>query len=234
MGRSTPLHPPRAAGLSPTCRTLLALVAVLPVWALSPSALANPQGAEVLERWLATHSGVASVRVDFTQTRRMRTLRVPNRQDGTLWMNHRSGQFRWELGSPAQTIVLREGGDLLIVRTPAKRYERRPAGAGGNGGGGIAMLASGFPRTPNEFHAKYRLLSVHRHDNVHRIATKPLGTAGRGVESFTFIVGADDYRLRGMELRLEDGSAVDTVFRRVVPNARIDPGVFRIDLAGYQ
>jgi len=195
---------------------------------------AGVQGSEVLERWLSTHTGVSTIRVDFTQTRKMRTLRVPMRQEGVLLMDHQTGRFRWELGNPPQTVVLKKGADLLIVRTPMKRYERRPAGGNANGSGGIAMLASGFPRTPEEFHAKYRVLSIQLHDNVHRIATKPLGTAGRGVESFTFVVGAGDYRLRGMELRLEDGSSVDTVFRRVIPNAQIDAGLFQFDLAGYQ
>jgi len=226
------------AFLSNSGRAAIGLFAILGVLSGALAGVASEVEAEtepsVVERWLGTHAGVTSLRVDFTQTRRMRSLRVPMRQDGSLWMDHQSGRFRWQAGDPPQTVVIRNGGDLLIVRTPMRRFERRPAGTGTGGNGGMAMLAGAFPRTVEEFEEKYRVLSIERRDNVHRIATKPLGSAGRGVASFTFVVGADDFRLRGMELSLEDGSSVDTVFNRVQPNAVLDPGLFLFDLSGYQ
>ena len=185
----------------------------------------------VVERWLGTNSGVGSVKIDFTQIRRMRSLNREVSQDGTLWLDYTNHRFRWQTGDPAQTIVVSLGKDILIIRTPGKKFEVRPSGSGGSQG--MAAMANGFPRTMAEFQEKYRVLEIKQHDNTHRIVARPLGQGAVGVNTFTFVVDASHYRLLGMEIDLEDGSSLQTVFRRVEPNAPVDLALFQPPVDGY-
>lgn len=188
----------------------------------------------VVERWLATNSGLRTIRIDFEQTRKMRSLKVPIRQPGTLWLNYATKQFRWQTGNPPQTIVVRRGSELFVIRTPMKRYERRPVGSSSGGTPGMAALAGGFPKTLGEFQKRYRILGISRKDNTHRIVTQPLGESGRGVDTFTFVIEEKRYRLLGFEMKLKDGSSVDTVFHRVLPNDPIPKSVFAPDITGFK
>jgi len=185
----------------------------------------------VVERWLASNAGVASLCIDFTQTRRMRSVKVPVRQEGTLWLDYAKDRFRWQTGDPAQTIVVSLGPNILIIRTPAKRYEVRPAGTGG--APGMAALANGFPRSLSEFKRRYRVLEVRPEANTRRIVTRPLGEGGRGVSAMTFVIDGSHYRLLGIEIDLEDGSSVNTVFRRVQTNVILPPELFKPSVDGY-
>ena len=185
----------------------------------------------VVERWLSTNSGVGSLKIEFTQTRRMRSVKVPMRQEGTLWLDYNNRRFRWQTGDPAQTIVVSLGRNILIVRTPMKRYEIRPAGSGG--APGMAALTNGFPRSLAEFKQRYRVLEIRNEANTKRIVARPLGESGRGVENFTFVVDASHYRLLGIEIDLEDGSSVDTVFRRVETNVAVNRSLFQPPIEGY-
>lgn len=185
----------------------------------------------IVERWLATNSGVGSLKIDFTQTRTMRAVKVPVRQDGSLWLDYSTHRFRWQTGEPAQTIVVNVGKNILIIRTPMKKYEIRPAGSGGTPG--MAAMANGFPRTLPEFQQKYRVLETRPDANTLRIVARPLGEAGRGVETFTFVVDGTHFRLLGFEIDLEDGSSVDTVFRQVAANVPVTQALFQPSVEGY-
>ena len=187
----------------------------------------------VVKKWMATNSGVSSVKIAFTQKRTMRSLKVPIRQSGTLWMDYGRSRFRWETGNPAQTIVTKKSGDLLIMRTLGKKFERRRFSSGGNNQG-MAVMAGGFPRSMSEFTRKYRVLSTEKRSNTFRIATQPLGSAGKGVSQVTFIVKASGYRLVGMDIKLKDGSSIDTAFNRVQLNASVPANLFSPDLTGYK
>jgi len=182
---------------------------------------------------MATNTGLRSLHIEFTQTRRMRSLKIPIHQAGALWLDYSTNRFRWQTGSPPETIVVRRGPRLFIIRPAAQKYEIRPFDGSGGGASGMTALAGGFPRSLEEFRQKYSVQSIRRHQAIHRIVTKPRGAAGRGVDTFTFVVGADDYRLRGMEIALEDGSSVETVFQRVVPNASMGEKIFAPPLGGF-
>ncbi len=212
-------------------RFALLLAGVSGFFAVSLRAQSSAPDMEVVERWLATNSGLSSVKIDFTQTRQMRSVSRSVSQDGTLWLDYANHRFRWQTGDPAQTIVVSLGSDILIIRTPGKKYEVRPAGSGG--APGMAALAHGFPRTLAEFLQKYRVLETRPEANTKRIVTRALGEAGRGVETFTFVVDASHHRLLGIEIDLEDGSSVQTVFRRVETNVPVTQALFQPPVDGY-
>lgn len=187
----------------------------------------------VVERWMATNSGIRSIKIDFTQTRTMRSIKVPIRQSGSLWLNYRSNQFRWQVGNPPQTIVTKHGGSLFIIRPSMKKFEKRASGSGDVPPGLMAM-ATGFPRSSSEFNSKYSVQSIDAEGSAYRIVTQPKGSGSRGVKTFVFVVGRDDYRLRGMEIFLDDGSSVKTAFNRVMPNVGIPADLFTPDVSGYK
>lgn len=185
----------------------------------------------VVERWLASNSGIGSLRVDFTQTRQLKAVKIPVSQDGTLWLDYTHHRFRWQIGEPVQTIVVSLGANILIIREPAKRFEVRRAGSGG--APGMAALANGFPRNVEDFQRRYRLLEVRPEGNTQRIVAQPLGESGRGVDRMTFVVEGTHYRLLGIEIDLEDGSSMKTVFRKVETNPVLPPGLFQPPVDGY-
>tara|TARA_R110002096_G_scaffold242836_6_gene434689 strand:+ start:457 stop:1068 length:612 start_codon:yes stop_codon:yes gene_type:complete len=187
----------------------------------------------VVEKWMATNSGVSSVKISFAQTRTMRSIKVPIRQNGTLWMDYGRNRFRWETGIPTQTIVTKQGSKLLIMRPIGKKYERRPFGSGGDNQG-MSVMAGGFPRSMSEFKRKYRVISTEKRNNTYRIVTQPLGSSGKGVSQFTFVVQASGYRMLGIEIDLKDGSSINTVFNRVELNASVPSSLFSPDLTGYK
>jgi outer membrane lipoprotein-sorting protein len=208
------------------------LAALFSILLLLPSeSSGNSPDLAVVERWLSTNSGVSSLRIEFTQIRRMRSLKTASQQDGVLWLDFERRRFRWQTGNPAQTIVVSLGKDILIIRNPSKRYEVRPAGSGG--APGMSSLVNGFPRTLAEFQAKYRVLEIRPDGHTQRIVTRPLGEAGRGVQTFTFVVDAGHHRLLGMEIDLEDGSALHTVFRKVDANVPLARDLFQPPVDGY-
>lgn len=74
----------------------------------SSAALAEPEGSaipQVLRDWIAAQNDVGSIKVAFNQTRTTPALKEPVHATGRFW-RMADGRFRWELGSPATTILV--------------------------------------------------------------------------------------------------------------------------------
>jgi outer membrane lipoprotein-sorting protein len=90
---------------------------------LGAAPLASGADTNVLfEKWLAVQTNMQSWTGDFTQTRSLKVLAQPLVTTGKVWV--RPGEFRWELGQPVQTIVLRQPSQLLIMYPQLKRVEK--------------------------------------------------------------------------------------------------------------
>ncbi|NRB76525.1 MAG: outer membrane lipoprotein carrier protein LolA [Verrucomicrobiales bacterium] len=185
----------------------------------------------IVEKWMGNNSGARTLKVSFSQTRTMKSIRVPIRQSGTLWIDYGRSRFRMEMGNPAQTIVTRQGSSMVITRPLGKKYEKRAYGSGSDPA--MASLSGGVPRSMSEFKRKYRVISTDLKGSTYHIVTQPLGSSGRGVSTFTFLVKKDSFNLSGMEIRLKDGSYVSTTFRSVTPNASMPSSLFTQNLDGY-
>ena len=79
------------------------------------------------DQWFAVQTNLQSWSGDFTQTRSLKVLAQPLVSTGKVWV--KPGEFRWELGQPAQTIVLRRPDQLLIIYPRLKRAEKYPLDA---------------------------------------------------------------------------------------------------------
>src|SRR5580692_4413096 len=90
---------------------------------LAVATFAGAQDTNALfEKWLMVQTNMQSWTGDFTQTRSLKVLAQPLVTTGKVWV--RPGEFRWELGQPVQTIVLRQPSQLLIMYPQLKRVEK--------------------------------------------------------------------------------------------------------------
>ncbi len=183
---------------------------------------------QVVANWLKTNEGVSRLKLNFTQTQAMKTVKVPIVQRGNLWLDLSSKKFRWEAG---QTLVIGNSSNITIQRTGGKKYEKRASGSGG--APGLASLAKGFPKSMSQFKSQYKLLKVTKGMGDYAILAQPTGASAKGVKTFTFKVDSKDFALEGMSLVLKDGSKVSTSFRSVTRNPSIPASTFVPDLKGY-
>jgi outer membrane lipoprotein-sorting protein len=87
------------------------------LWLMVSLLLAQPllgAGLEpFFEKWAASEAALGQVRIPFTQEVKNPALRDPAIHDGVLW-RLTAGDFRWELGQPARTILSKKGEALQL------------------------------------------------------------------------------------------------------------------------
>src|SRR5579885_681698 len=109
--------------------------------------------------WLANQTNVQSWSADFVQTRSFKSLSKPLTKRGHVWFAA-PNRFRWELGSPAETIAVRATNELLVIYPRLKRVER--FSLAGNQTGpwkdALALLEAGFPRSAADLESQYNIL----------------------------------------------------------------------------
>jgi len=188
----------------------------------------------VVKNWLQTNANTRSLKVDFVQSRSLKALKSPLVQSGSLWLNYATNQFRWQLGSPAKTIVVSRGNQIAVMRTPLKRVEFREAGGSSKSAPGLSSLTNGFPKNLEEFQRHYRILDITAKGNAYEIVTQPLGPDREGVSRFRFVVDQKRFLLKGLVIDLVDGSTVTTTFQKVARNSTFPKAIFNPDLSGYK
>src|ERR1051325_874964 len=100
----------------------------------------------LLSTWLNAQTNIQTWSADFTQTRALKSLTQPLTATGHVWFAA-PNRFRWELGSPAQTIALRVPTELLVIYPRLKRVEHFPLNGmqAGQWKDALALLEAGFP-----------------------------------------------------------------------------------------
>lgn len=188
----------------------------------------------IVEHWLRTNSDTRTLKVDFVQSRDLKTIKKPLVQSGALWLDYSSDQFRWQLGNPVRTIVVSQGERVAVMRTPLKRIEYREGGGSSGNAPGLSGLSRGFPKTLAQFQERYRILDIVTRETSYEIVTQPLGSDGEGISRFGFVIDRNRFLLKGLVIQLKDGSMITTSFQRVERNQPIGQDVFRPDVSGYQ
>jgi hypothetical protein len=77
----------------------------------------------ILRDWISKQATIRSLRADFIQTRRLPALRIPLKKSGTVWFGT-EGRFRWQVGNPAELLVVKSPNDFLVIE-PKKSIARR-------------------------------------------------------------------------------------------------------------
>jgi outer membrane lipoprotein-sorting protein len=207
--------------------------------AFAPAAqAADPPDLEPVKRWLSRQAEVQSVSADFIQERRLRALKKPISHHGKFWFKA-PGSFRWELGTPAETIAVQRPDEGLWVLRPKKRHARLYTAEelAEEGGGQMAgFMQSGFPRTYEDFIKNFTVTGVSEKEGTIIITTKLNDRrASVAVRKIEFTVDATSMHLKRFYLRFRDSSSITTIFPRP-PNegARVEDSVFEVDLEGYE
>ncbi len=182
----------------------------------------------VLQKFLSAQTNLQSWSADLTQTRRLKTLTQPLVSTGHVWFAAPL-RFRWEMGTPAQTIAVRNTNDLLVIYPRLKRVEKYPLTGErmGQWKETLALLEAGFPRSQADIEKLFKVLSTAQTNDVHYVALQPKSFSTRRVmPQITLAFGADDFQLRATELRFGDGSTMRNEFTNARKNPKLDDALF--------
>ncbi len=216
-------------------RIVLLLTALVVGIGLCPPATAAAIDTNaVVAAWLGSQAGIRTMTADLVQTRKLKALADPLVTKGRLWFEP-PDRFRWELGVPAQTIVVRDGKDLLMISPRLKRAERYPMDGSAKGPwtDALSLLESGFPRDAASFHRQYQVRSLAETNGVFEVRIQPVSPgARRMISGILLVVGTNGFRLHASELLLADGSVVRNDFENVRLNATLETNTFAPALTG--
>jgi outer membrane lipoprotein carrier protein len=182
-------------------------------------------------RWFEVQTNIQSWSADFIQTRHLAVLNQPLVSTGKVWVE--PGKFRWELGQPVQTIVLREPDQLLIVYPRLQRAEKYPLNGVPTGPikDALTLLDATLPRDRATMEKIFRLLSAAETNSVLQMTLQPRSDSAREFIS-EIVIGfhTNDFTIASTEMKFADGSSLRNDFTNVVVNQPIDPKMFQVNL----
>jgi outer membrane lipoprotein-sorting protein len=210
-------------------RHLLSLTAwVLLIWAQQAWG-AEPNADVVIADWIRHQTNIQTVTAEFVQTRKLKALTEPLVARGRLWFEM-PNRFRWELGQPAQTIIVRDQTQLWMISPRLKRAERYPLDGTIQGpwNDALSLLESGFPRDVASFRKQYQLLSLTHTNGTYELQLQPTSTSARRmITRMGLVLGDTEFHLRANELTLADGSSIRNDFDHLQINPKFDADVFK-------
>jgi outer membrane lipoprotein-sorting protein len=182
----------------------------------------------VLNAWLDAQTNLHTWTADFTQTRTLKTLTQPLVATGHIWFAA-PNRFRWELGSPAKTIALRNADELFVIYPRLKRAERYPLGgsASGEWRDMLSLLDAGFPRNRADLDSRFRVLSLAEANGSWQLALQPKSAFARKMMNEIRVgLATNAFELMGTELVFVDGSRMRNDFTNSVINPAFDGKMF--------
>src|SRR5437773_6825074 len=182
----------------------------------------------VLGAWLNSQTQIQTWSAEVIQTRVLKSLAQPLTATGRVWFAA-PNRFRWELGTPPQTIALRQPEQMLLIYPKLKRAEKYPLSRdhAGPWTDTLALLEAGFPRSQSELESRFRIESEATTDDVHEVTLQPRSASARRMMPHIKIVFAtSDFSLRATELQFADGSRMRNDFTNAVMNPKLDDSLF--------
>ncbi len=183
---------------------------------------------QILNRWLAAQRDLTSWSSEFVQTRYLKALTQPLSAPGHLWFGA-PNRFRWELGSPVQSVALRVDQDLWILSPQLRRAERYSLGELQKGPikDALALLDTGFPRDGGEFHRGFLLVRLSTTNAIHAFHLQPRSPAvKRLLPELSIEVTTNTFSLTATELVFADGSRLRNDFSNSLNNPVLPADLF--------
>jgi outer membrane lipoprotein-sorting protein len=189
---------------------------------------AQSQSPSPLDGWLKNQTNIQSWSAAVKQIRSFKTLSQPLEENGRVWFSA-PNRFRWEIGTPAKTIAVRQPEQMLVIYPKLKRAERFPLnGQAGPWKETLALLEAGFPRSQAELESRFKVLSQSCSNQVCELRLQPRAASARRMMPEVRIAFAqDDSMLRSTELYFADGSYLRNEFSNAVLNPAIEPSLFQ-------
>jgi outer membrane lipoprotein-sorting protein len=89
---------------------------------LASTLLRAVEAPAVINDWIAAQQHMGDIKVGFKMIRTLPTMKDPISNDGQFW-RLADGRFRWELGSPAITILMFDNTDLHLWDGNEKKWQ---------------------------------------------------------------------------------------------------------------
>lgn len=182
-------------------------------------------------QWFAAQSKMQTWSANFTQTRSLMALSEPLKSTGKVWVE--PGKFRWELGHPPQTVVIRNPDELLILYPRFKRAEvyaldKIPPGPLKDA---MALLDVSIPRNRAALEDHFQLLSATITNSILQMTLQPRSSSARQfINSTVMGFHTNDYVIADSQMNFSDGSTLRNDFTNVVFNQQMDPKLFETNL----
>lgn len=205
------------------CVAILLCVAATTLHAAPYEALFN--------QWFAAQTNMQNWSADFTQTRSLVALSQPLVSSGKVWV--RPGEFRWELGHPPQTIVVRDPDELLIMYPRFKRAEIYPLDKIPPGPirDAMSLLDATIPRDRASMEEHFQLLSATVTNSIMQLTLQPKSASARQfVSAIQVGFHTNNFVIADSEMQFADGSTLRNDFTNVVFNQPMDPALFATNL----
>jgi len=185
----------------------------------------------LFDHWIEVQTNLQSWSADFTQTRSLKVLAQPLISTGKVWVA--SGQFRWELGQPPQTIALRQPDQLVIIYPRLKRAEKYSLSGAPPGPmkDALALLDASLPRNRASMEERFRLLSATETNGTLVVALEPKSASARKfISGIQIGFRTNDFAMASTEMTFADGSRLRNDFMNVALNQAITPDRFEAKL----
>ena len=189
-----------------------------------------------LKKWIARQSEVHTVQADFVQTRSFRTLKDPLTSPGHLYFSAPQS-FRWEVGDPAKTIVLRKGDAAYLIQPAKKRAQRFSATDLTMPGGVNSLPMVSFPLAKDfaDFNRQFDVLAITVEGTRCHVELRPREVqTQKFLEALTLDFDTSTGYLLAFEVRTRDGSMMRNNFSNIRFNTSLDQQVFDYDFTDYE
>jgi outer membrane lipoprotein-sorting protein len=181
-----------------------------------------------VDAWLKTQTNIQSWSAAVKQIRSFKTLAQPLEEHGRVWFLA-PNRFRWEIGTPAKTIAIREPEQMLVIYPKLKRAERFPLdGQAGPWKETLALLEAGFPRSQAELEARFKILSQSCSNHLCEVRLQPrAASARRMMPELRIAFAEENAMLQATELHFADGSYIRNEFSDTTLNPPLEPALFQ-------
>lgn len=182
----------------------------------------------VLSTWIAAQAKIHTWSAEVVQTRTLTSLTQPLTAKGHVWFEA-PNRFRWELGSPPQTIAVRGPEEMLIIYPRLKRAERYPTSGeqAGQWRDMMKLTEAGFPRSESELQSQYNTLSQQVTGDICELTLQPKSASARKMMPQIKIgFSTKDSSLTSTELQFADGSTMRNEFKNPELNPKFDESLF--------
>jgi outer membrane lipoprotein-sorting protein len=186
---------------------------------------------------IAKQKSIDTLSADFTQTRSLKTLRVPLISNGKLWIRSRE-YFRWELGSPPKTIVLGTPTETTVIKPFKKEVlKSQLSSSHGSLDSSEAFGIMSLPGNGNfdDFQKEIKVLGIKTSGTRCHVEFVPRSTElARGLAAITLEFDSETGQWISLEFLTRDGSSIHTDFTNICINPKLDPSLFDYNLSGFK
>lgn len=194
------------------------------------STICSHANTAALDAWLVRQTKIRTLQCDFIQERKLPSLKKPLSTPGQF-IYQSPNKVRWQLGDPAESLAVSDGNLFTLVDF-TKRQAKRVA-VDSPQAMRFSLLSLEGLRSPKEFNESFELVAHREVLGIHQYTLKPRNRQMRRSLPWVFLdIDPKRNELRAMELELQDGTRIRSVFYKPHYNVDLPKNAFEVDLSG--